>query len=170
MKMRASVICLAVLASSAFAQEQDQTVAVGPWEIKTTYKTDKFENCSMSRTVGDLRMRFVQAEDSLLLMLDSAKWKLDRGKAYPVRLRTGTQSVEAKALAETNSVTIALADETFNARLRAANVLEVRGEGATLRVPLDKSAVALRRLEVCFEKNTREGPETNPFVAPNRKP
>jgi GAF domain-containing protein len=26
------------------------------------------------------------------------------------------------------------------------------------------------RLELCFEKNGREGPETNPFVAPNRRP
>ena len=46
----------------------------------------------------------------------------------------------------------------------------MRGEGATLRVPLDKSAIAFDRLELCFERNSRESPETNPFVAPTRKP
>jgi hypothetical protein len=30
--------------------------------------------------------------------------------------------------------------------------------------------LALERLDMCFEKNVREGPETNPFVAPSRKP
>ena len=48
--------------------------------------------------------------------------------------------------------------------------LEVRGEGATLRVPLDGSMAALGRLETCFEKNSRTGVDNNPFVAPNRKP
>jgi hypothetical protein len=78
--------------------------------------------------------------------------------------------VEAKALAETKAVTIALADGPFNANLRSSSGLEVHGEGATLRVPLDGSAAALERLESCFEKNSREGAETNPFVAPSRRP
>ena len=78
--------------------------------------------------------------------------------------------MEAKALAETKGVTVAVADRSFNARLRIANALEVRGEGATLHVPLDKSALALERLDMCFEKNARDGTETNPFVAPSRKP
>ena len=34
------------------------------------------------------------------------------------------------------------------------NVLEVRGEGATLLVPLDRSAAAFERLEACFDKNS----------------
>ncbi len=96
--------------------------------------------------------------------------ELDRGKAYSVRLVAGSESVGAKALAETKSVTIALADRPFNWRLRTANVLEVRGEGATIRVPLDESAAALERLETCFDKNQRESAETNPFVAPSRRP
>ena len=40
----------------------------------------------------------------------------------------------------------------------------------TLRVPLDGSTAALERLETCFEKNSGQGSETNPFVAPSRKP
>jgi hypothetical protein len=170
-KTYAVLFCFLFLTPSAFAQQQqDQTVAIGPWDIATTSKAGKFDSCSMSRTVGDLNTSFVRAEDGLLLLLDSPKWKLERGKAYTVRLRAGGLSVEAKALAETRGVTIALADRSFNARLRTANALEVQGEGATLRVPLDKSALALERLDMCFEKNVREGPETNPFVAPSRKP
>jgi hypothetical protein len=113
---------------------------------------------------------FVRNQDGLLLTLDSPKWKLERGKAYTVRLSAGGRSAEAKALAESKGVTIAFADRSFNERLRAANVLEVKGEGATLQIPLDRSAMALDRLETCFEKNGRESSETNPFVAPSRKP
>ncbi len=77
---------------------------------------------------------------------------------------------DAKALAESKGVTIAVADRLLNERIHSAEILEVRGEGATLRVPLDGSMAALGRLETCFEKNSRQGSETNPFVAPNRKP
>ncbi|WP_046866257.1 hypothetical protein [Microvirga massiliensis] len=170
MNTNAVFVCFIFVTSSAFAQPMEQTVTIGPWEIATTYKAGKFDSCSMSRTAGDLAISFVRAEGGLLLLLDSPKWKLERGSAYPVRLTTAGQSVEAKALAETKGVTIALAERPFNAKLRMANALEVRGEGATLRVPLDKSALALERLEMCFEKNSREGPETNPFVAPSRNP
>jgi hypothetical protein len=67
-------------------------------------------------------------------------------------------------------VTIQLADRAINERLRAADVLEVKGEGATLRVPLDGSTAALARLDSCFDKDSRGGVETNPFVSPGRKP
>ena len=86
------------------------------------------------------------------------------------RLVAGSRSVEAKALAEPKAVRIALVDRTLNERLRKVSVLEVRGEGETLRVPLDGSTAALGRLEACFDKNGRAGVETNPFVAPGRKP
>jgi hypothetical protein len=145
-------------------------VTVGPWDIATSYKADKFDACVMNRSAGGLGISFARAQDGLLLFLDSPKWKLDRGKAYSVRLVAGSQSVEAKALAETKGVTVALADRPFNGKLRSATVLEVRGDGATLRVPLDGSSAAFDRLEACFEKNSRKGAETNPFVAPDRKP
>jgi hypothetical protein len=162
---------MTLLISSALAQQpQIQTVAVGSWNIATTYKAEKFDNCTMSRTVADLGVSFVRTEDGLLLVLDSPKWKLGRGKAYSVRLTAGSQSVDAKALAESRGVTIALADRPFNGRLRSANALDVRGEGTTLHVPLDKSAAAFDRLDLCFEKTGREGLDSNPFVAPNRRP
>ncbi len=161
---------VATVAASAMAYAEEQTVTVGPWTIATSYKGDKFDSCSMNRSASELDITFVRSQDGLLLLLDSQKWKLERGKAYTVRLVAGSRSVEAKALAESKAVTIALADRTLNERLRTADVLEVRGEGSTLQVPLDGSTGALGRLEACFDKNSRVGLETNPFVAPSRKP
>lgn len=165
-------ICLAALATPALAAESsdDQTVTVGPWTIATTYQGDAFENCTMSRTVDDLGITFLRNNDGRLLSLDSAKWRLEEGKAYPVRLTVGSQEVEAKALAASKSVTITLADADLNKRLQVANTLKVRGEGMTLNVPLDGSAAGLERLDECFEKNLRRSPESNPFVAPAKKP
>jgi hypothetical protein len=152
------------------AYADEQTVTVGPWAIATSYKGDNFDGCSMSRSTADLGITFFRAQDGLLLLLESQKWKLDRGKAYTVRLVAGARSIEANALAESKAVTIALTDRSFNERLRIADVLEVKGEGATLRVPLDGSTAALGRLETCFDKNSQSGVDTNPFVAPRRKP
>ena len=76
-------VCSILVTSSAFAQPTEQTVAIGPWEIATTYKAGKFDSCSMSRTAGDLAVSFVRAESGLLLLLDSSKWKLER--AVPIR-------------------------------------------------------------------------------------
>jgi hypothetical protein len=157
------------LATSAIADAQDQTVSVGPWTIATSSKADKFDSCTMSRSTSDLNITFVRAHDGLVLLLDSPKWKLERGKAYDVTLRAGSRSLQAKALAETKGVTITLADRPLNERVRTANILEVKGDGATLTVPLSGSTAALGRLEECFEKNS-VGVESNPFVAATRKP
>jgi hypothetical protein len=152
------------------AYADEQTVTVGPWAIATSYKGDNFDGCSMSRSTAELGITFFRAQDGLLLLLESQKWKLERGKAYTVRLVAGARSVDAIALAESKAVTISLADPALSERLRTADVLEVRGEGATLRVPLDGSTAALGRLETCFDKNSRSGVDANPFVSPSRKP
>jgi hypothetical protein len=132
----------------------------------------------MSRSDADLGATFVRAQDGLSVVLESQKWKLQRGRAYPVRLTAGSRSIDATARAEAKSVTIPLADSRLNSRLRSANNLQVRAEGATLRVPLDSSSTAFERLEECFnsgeapEKNPfvkRNASERNPFVAPRRK-
>jgi hypothetical protein len=102
---------------------EEQTVTVGPWTIAVSYKGDKFDNCSMNRSTSELDITFLRAEDGLLLVLDSQKWKLERGKAYTVRLVAGSRSVEAKALAELKSVRIALVDRLLNEGLRTADVL-----------------------------------------------
>ena len=195
--MRASFAALFVilLTTSAFAQSRDsETVIVGPWAIATTYKAEEFESCTMGRSAGELGITFVRERDGLLVVLNSPKWKLNRGKAYSVRLVAGSRSVDAQALAETKSVTIALEDSRLKASLRFANAFEVRGEGAMLRVPLDGSSTAFQRLEACVNKRAsetnpfvkrevsetnqsetnpfvkREASETNPFVASSRKP
>src|ERR1700675_317445 len=137
------IISVCSTLSSNAQSQRSQTTTVGPWEIATSYKADKFDACVMNRSAAGFGISFMRAQDGLLLLLESSKWKLDRGKAYTVRLVAGSQSVEAKALAETKGVTVALADRPFNGRLRTSNVLEIRGEGATLRVPLDGSTAAL---------------------------
>jgi hypothetical protein len=157
------------LATTSIADAQDQTVSVGPWTIATSAKADKFDSCTMTRSANDLNITFVRAHDGLLLLLDSPKWKLERGKAYDVILMAGSHSVQAKALAENKSVTIALADRPLSERVHSAGILKVKGDGATLTVPLNGSAAALGRLEECFERNS-VGVESNPFVAPARKP
>ena len=91
------------------------------------------------------------------------------GKAYTVRLMVGSRSVEAKALAESKAVMIALADHSLNEMLSRAAVLEVRGEGATLRVPLEGSTAALARLDACLAGD-RAGMDAEPFVSPTNRP
>ena len=157
------------LATSAVAQAEDEVITVGPWTIAASSKADKFDSCTMSRSTDDLNASFVRTDDGMALLLDSSKWRLERGKAYEVTLVAGQRSVDARALAETRGVTIPLADRPLNEAIRTANVLEVRGEGTTLRVPLDGSIAALARLEACFANNSRESSDTNPFVAPNHK-
>ena len=101
MQTSRTLFCLAFLTSSALAQQapESQSVSVGPWAIATTYKADKFNNCIMSRTFEDVDMSFVRTGDGLSLLLDSQKWKLERGKVYPIRLAAGPQTLDAKALA-----------------------------------------------------------------------
>jgi hypothetical protein len=152
------------------AYAEGQTIMMGPWTIATSYKGEKLNSCSIDRSAAELSITFVRAQDGLMLFLESNKWKLENGKAYPVRLVAGSRSVEAKALAESKAATIALTDRALNERLRTADVLEVRGEAASLRVPLDGSTAALRRLETCFQENGQGGVEANPFVAPSRRP
>src|SRR5690606_34181162 len=105
-------ICAAAVAMPAFAEEasDERTVTVGPWTIATTYKGDTFENCTMSRSVDDLNVTFRRNRDGLVLALDSSGWTLDEGEAYTVRLAAGSKETEAKAMAASQSVTIALPD------------------------------------------------------------
>jgi hypothetical protein len=156
--------------ASSGAHPEDRTVTVGPWTIGTSYKADDFDGCAMRRSTEGMDVTFLRTRDSLLLFLQSRKWNLERGKAYAVRLIAGPRSVEAKALAESNAVTIVLADRSLNKSLSTADVLEVRGEGATLRVPLDGSTAALAHLDACLDRNNRAGVDINPFVSPSNRP
>src|SRR5690349_14846865 len=134
----AAVLWLSPKASHAAEESKSDTI--GPWEIEATFKSDKFDRCSISRKLDDdIVADFVRTDDGLSLVLSSPNWKLDRGKQYPVKINLGSLSFDDEVAAESNSVSI------------------------------DKSTAAFERLDECVEKNSR-AVETNPFVAPARQP
>jgi hypothetical protein len=166
MRTSFALLFLVFVSNAALAAprvEGNQT-KVGPWSVVKNSETAKLESCTMSRNAGEFAIIFVRDQHGLSMLLESPKWKLDGGKSYPVRLLAGSRSVEAQAFAERKSVTIALEDSGLKSNLRRVNAMEVRGEGATLHVPLDESAAAFDHLETCF--GNRVATESNPFVAP----
>lgn len=163
-------LALAVVAPSAFAAGTASTDTIGPWEIEAAFKGDTFDRCSITRKLDDdIVAAFIKTSDTLTLELSSPNWKLERGKSYPVKMTLGPKSFDEEVAAEASSVSLAIKDEKFVAALRSASVLNVVGAGATIRVPLDKSRDAFERLDQCVTKNER-AVETNPFVAPARRP
>jgi len=154
----------------AFAAEETKSDKIGPWEIEATFKGDKFDRCSINRTLqDDIVATFIRTSDGLSLELGSPNWKLDRGKDYPVKMTLGPLSFDTEVAAEPNSVSMDVKDKKFETGLRSANALNVVAAGATIRVPLDQSTAAFERLEQCVEKNSK-AVETNPFVVPARRP
>jgi hypothetical protein len=165
----AGVACVSFPAV-AFSAEENKSETIGPWKIEATFKGEKFDRCSINRTLeDDIVASFVRTGDGLTLALESPNWKLERGKNYPVKMTLGPQSFDTEVAAEANSVSMEVKDKKFEAGLRSASALNVVGAGATIRVPLDKSGDAFERLEQCVEKNDK-AVETNPFVAPARLP
>jgi hypothetical protein len=159
---------LALLPAAAAAETTSENI--GPWSIEATYKNDKFDRCAISRTLdNDIVVSFVRTGDGMSLFLSSPNWKLDQGEKYPVTMKLGPQSWDREVAAEATSVSMDVGDEKFVSGLRAANALDVVAAGATIHVPLDKSTVAFERLKQCVEKNEK-AVETNPFVAPARRP
>jgi hypothetical protein len=168
--------CVAIAAfvaaplSASFAAEEAKTDKIGPWEIEAAFKGDKFDRCSITRKLDDdIIATFVKTSDGLTLELSSPNWKLDRGKLYPVKMTLGPKSFDEQVAAEASSVSMDIKDEKFTAALRSASALNVVAAGATIRVPLDNSRGAFDRLDQCVTKNER-AVETNPFVAPARRP
>lgn len=163
---------LVAVASPAYAVEQqkDDAVAIGPWKIEAVTRGQKFERCTMTRTADDgVEVRFTRDMDGLELGMSSPKWKLGKGKSYPVELAAGTSVLKADVAAAGNVVSLPIKDDRFLKSLRVGDALEVRGEGSTIQVALDRSAAGLDRLEACYGKNLAPT-ETNPFVAPAGKP
>jgi hypothetical protein len=167
MKGHAILLPLLLLSGAAQAANEQQSVAIGPWQIEASFTKDqKFDRCMMSRTTDTgLKATFARDEAGTSLTLTSEGWKLDSGKNYAVDFAAGSVTWKADVTATADTVRVALNDERFNKALRNANHLEVRGAGATLKIPLDKSAAALARLDRCYETN-KDASETNPFVAP----
>jgi len=122
----------------------------------------------MSGTTEEgIEARLTRAGGGLTLAMTSPRWRLEQRKSYPIELAAGTVTWETKVTATINTVQVVLTEPRFNEALRLADILEIRGAGSVIRVPLDKSAA--ERLERCYENNARSI-ETNPFVAPSRRP
>jgi len=168
------VVAIAALvglpATTGHAAEESKSENIGPWEIDAIFRGDKFDRCSINRSLqNDIIARFIRTGDGLSLELESPNWKLEHGKNYQVKLAIGPLSFDTEVAAESNSVSMDIKDKTFEAALRSASALNVVAAGATIRVPLDKSTIAFDRLDQCVEKNNKSV-ETNPFVAPSRQP
>lgn len=165
-------LAFTLLTSAAIAAEQpkDETVTIGPWQVEAAYKGQKFERCVMSRETEDgVNVRFTRDADGVDLSMSSPRWKLGRNKSYPVELAAGTSVLKADVAASGNGVSVPIKDDRFLKSLKLADGLDVKGEGSTIQVALEKSAAGLERLESCYTKNLAPT-ETNPFVAPSRKP
>ena len=170
--MRAILLSLCLLCP-ALANAQDdanEAVAIGPWQIEASYRGADFQRCVMRRTTEDgIDVSFSRDAGGLELRMASPRWRLKRGDSYPVDLIAGSTSIMTNVNASKNAVSLAIEDERFLKALRLADELDVKGAGSTISVALDKSAAGLERLDTCYTKNT-ELTETNPFVAPSRKP
>ena len=127
------ILVVLVGPTSVWAIEDIKKDTIGPWEIEATFKNDKFDHCAISRSVDDVVARFVRTNDGLSLSLQSPNWKLERGKNYPVHMKAGATSWDTEVSAETNSVSVPIADKRFSSGLRAANALLVQGAGATIQ-------------------------------------
>lgn len=170
MRLAIATIALSGMTFAAHAEAPADAVAIGPWKVEAVSKGPKFERCTMTRTTDDgVEVRFTRDADGLDLTMSSPKWKLGRGKSYPVELAAGSSTLQADVAASGNAVSLPVKDEKFLRSLKLADGLDVKGEGATIKVALDKSAAALDRLEACYAKNG-SATERNPFVAPSGKP
>ena len=67
----------------------DQAVTVGPWTIATSFKADKFDNCTMNRSVSDLDITFLRTRDGLLLLLDFVEMEARSGQGLRCHLGGG---------------------------------------------------------------------------------
>jgi hypothetical protein len=152
--------------ATGHAAEDRRSQDLGPWEIETIHKGDKLDHCSINRSLqGDIVARFVRTSDNMMLELESPKWKLERGKSYPVKITVGSLSLDAEVKAEPQSVSLDFDNQKLESALRDASTLSIVAAGATIRVPLDKSAVAFDALEKCVEEQA-ETVAANIFCAP----
>ena len=60
MRMPVALSLALPLALRAMAYAEKQTITMGPWTIATSYKGDKFDSCTMSRSTNDLDVSFIR--------------------------------------------------------------------------------------------------------------
>jgi hypothetical protein len=160
----AASVTLAIATGHAADERRSQDL--GPWQIETIYKGDRLDHCSINRSLqDDIVARFVRTTDDMTLELESPKWKLERGKNYPVKISVGSLSLDAEVKAEPQSVSLDFDNKKLESAVRNASTLNIIAAGATIRVPLDKSAVAFDELAKCVEEKA-ETVAANIFCAP----
>jgi hypothetical protein len=169
--LRSSTVAIAasvtLAIASGHAAEDRRSQDLGPWEIETIHKGDKLDHCSINRSLqDDIVARFVRTSDDMALELESPKWKLERGKNYPVKVSVGSLSLDAEVKAEPQSVSLDFDNSKLESAVRNASTLNIIAAGATIRVPLDKSAVAFDALAKCVEEKTETVAAANIFCAP----
>jgi hypothetical protein len=149
----AASVTLAI--APAHAAEDGRSNNLGPWQVETIHKIQKIDRCTINRPVQDgIVARFVRTDAGLTLELESPNWKLERGKNYPVKMSVGALSFNAQVAAESHSVSMEIEDKKFENALRNASALNIIAAGATIRVPLDQSAVAFDALARCVAEKS----------------
>ena len=63
MRLLVALFIAIISVTSVTAREQDQTVSVGPWTIAASFKAEKFDRCTMSRSANDLDTTFARSQD-----------------------------------------------------------------------------------------------------------
>ena len=109
----------------------------------------------MSRSTSDLDVSFVRDITACCFYFTRLNGNWSEARHTPLFWLQAHDRLTRRRWLKSKGVTIALTDRLLNKRIHSAEILELRGEGATLRVPLDGSMAALGRLEMCFEKNSR---------------
>jgi hypothetical protein len=62
---------------------------VGPWTISVSQKVDDLNGCAMRRSTEGMDITFFYTRDSVLLLFQSQKWNLERGKMVCRACRSG---------------------------------------------------------------------------------
>lgn len=161
-------LCGILLLPGSAAAEMTKSRRVGPWNVGVFSENGQFQHCIMARPErgGTPGFGLATGTTYLTLAMFSEKWKLDPGSTYPVTLVAGGVSEEFEAKVEgATTVGIALGGrQAFVKALFLASSVEVRTPASTLRLPLDRSAAALRTLNECFLAESKAA--SNPFGAP----
>lgn len=170
MRVGRIAFCAVALCATAAAAETGKMRRVGPWNVGAFTEKGQFQHCIMARPEkgGVPGFGLARGRSYLTLAMFSDKWKLDPGSTYPVTLVAGGVSEEFQAKVESaTTVGVAIGGrEAFVSALFSATVLEVRTPASTLRLPMDRSAAALRTLNECYQVEAQVA--SNPFgPAPN---
>ncbi len=135
MRLAIAALALSAVSIAARAEAPADAVAIGPWKVDAVSKGQKFDRCTMTRTTDDgVEVRFTRDAAGLDLTMSSAKWKLGRGKSYPSSWWPDPPRCRRTSLPPATRCRCRARDERFLKSLKLADGLDVKGEGATIKV------------------------------------